>query len=250
LLLDELAEMPAGTQAKLLRVLEERKLRRLGARTEQDVDVRVLAATNRDPDKAVAEGQLRSDLYYRLNVFHIAMPPLRQHMEDLPAMADVMIAEMNQKHSRRVSGLAPSMLDRMMAYDWPGNARELRNTIERAVVLCPDGAPVDVGHLPPGFGKTQQAAAQAADASIVEVRVGTTVDAAEQDASGRDSGSEPEDAAQQAEGIQSNDRRLRLSRAPEDQTRSGHYHPGVSYLRAAVAGLRFSTASLRGAAVV
>jgi DNA-binding NtrC family response regulator len=180
LLLDELAEMPAGTQAKLLRVLEERKLRRLGARTEQDVDVRVLAATNRDPDKAVSEGHLRSDLYYRLNVFHIAMPPLRQHMEDLPAMAEVMIAEMNQKHTRRVSGVAPSMLDRMMAYDWPGNARELRNTIERAVVLCPDGAPLDVGHLPPGFGKAQHAAAQASDASIVEVRVGTTVDAAEQ----------------------------------------------------------------------
>ena len=179
LLLDELAEMPAGTQAKLLRVLEERKLRRLGARTEQDVDVRVLAATNRDPDKAVAEGQLRSDLYYRLNVFHIAMPPLREHMEDLPAMAEVMIGEMNQKHSRRVSGLAPSMFDRMMAYDWPGNARELRNTIERAVVLCPDGAPLDVGHLPSGFGKAQQFAAQAADSSVVHVRVGSTVDSAE-----------------------------------------------------------------------
>src|SRR6202522_1279578 len=179
LLLDELAEMPAGTQAKLLRVLEERKLRRLGARTEVDVDVRVLAATNRDPDKAVAEGHLRADLYYRLNVFHIAMPPLREHMEDLPAMAEVMIEEMNQKHGRRVSGVASSMLDRMMSYDWPGNARELRNSIERAVVLCPDGAPLDVGHLPPGFGKAQHSAAQRVDASIVQVRVGTTVDEAE-----------------------------------------------------------------------
>src|ERR1700683_1209682 len=104
LLLDELAEMPAGTQAKLLRVLEERKLRRLGARTEQDVDVRVLAATNRDPEKAVVDGQLRADLFYRLNVFHITMPPLREHMEDLPAMAEAMIDEMNQKHGRKVSG--------------------------------------------------------------------------------------------------------------------------------------------------
>jgi DNA-binding NtrC family response regulator len=179
LLLDELAEMPAGTQAKLLRVLEERKLRRLGARTEQDVDVRVLAATNRDPDKAVGEGLLRADLYYRLNVFHISMPPLRQHMDDLPAMADVMIGEMNQKHSRRVSGVAPSMLDRMMAYDWPGNARELRNTMERAVILCPDGAPVDVGHLPPGFGKSQNPAHHHDDAGIVQVRIGSTVDEAE-----------------------------------------------------------------------
>jgi len=180
LLLDELAEMPIGTQAKLLRVLEERKLRRLGARAEQDVDVRVLAATNRDPEKAVADGQLRADLFYRLNVFHITMPPLRDHMEDLPAMADAMIGEMNQKHNRRVSGVAPSMLDRLMSYDWPGNARELRNTMERAVILCPDGAPVDVGHLPPGFGKAQNIATLPSDASIVQVRVGSTVDEAEQ----------------------------------------------------------------------
>ena len=180
LLLDELAEMPIGTQAKLLRVLEERKLRRLGARTEQDVDVRVLAATNRDPEKAVADGQLRADVFYRLNVFHNTMPPLRDHLEDLPAMADAMISEMNQKHNRRVSGVAPSMLDRMMSYDWPGNARELRNTMERAVILCPDGAPVDVGHLPPTFGRAQSAAALVSDASIVQVRVGSTVDEAEQ----------------------------------------------------------------------
>ncbi|MDR3774905.1 MAG: sigma-54 dependent transcriptional regulator [Terracidiphilus sp.] len=179
LLLDELAEMPAATQAKLLRVLEERKLRRLGARTEQDVDVRVLAATNRDAEAAVAGGHLRPDLFYRLNVFHIVMPPLRNHMEDLPAMVDVMVSEMNQKHGRRVSGVAPSMLDRMMAYDWPGNARELRNTVERAVVLCQDGAPLDAGHLPPGFGKSPIAASHASDASVVEVRVGTTVDEGE-----------------------------------------------------------------------
>jgi len=179
LLLDELAEMPAGTQAKLLRVLEERKLRRLGARTEQDVDVRVLAATNRDPNEAVADGHLRADLFYRLNVFHIDMPPLRRHMDDLPAMVDVMIGEMNQKHSRRVSGVAPSMLDRLMSYDWPGNARELRNTMERAVILCPDGSPVDVGHLPPGFGKSQQAAALPGDASMIQMRIGSTVDEAE-----------------------------------------------------------------------
>ena len=86
---------------------------------------------------------------------------------------------MNQKHGRRVSGVAPSMLDRLMAYDWPGNARELRNTIERAVILCADGAPLDAGHLPAGFGKAQARAAQALDASVVQVRVGSTVDEAE-----------------------------------------------------------------------
>jgi DNA-binding NtrC family response regulator len=179
LLLDELAEMPIGTQAKLLRVLEERKLRRLGARPEIDVDVRVLAATNRSPDDAISTGSLRADLFYRLNVFHIHLPPLRTHIEDLPAMAEAMLKEMNAKHGRKVSGLAPSILDRMIAYNWPGNARELRNTIERAVILCPDGMPLDAGHLPPGFGKQQTAAPLTDDTSLVPVHVGNTVDEAE-----------------------------------------------------------------------
>jgi DNA-binding NtrC family response regulator len=179
LLLDELGEMPAGTQAKLLRVLEERKLRRIGGRTEQDVDVRVLAATNRDPAEAIARGELRSDLFYRLNVFHIDLPPLREHIEDLPAMADAMVSEMNQKHGRKVSGVGQSILDRMIAYDWPGNARELRNSIERAVILCPDGAPLDAGHLPPTFGRSQAQSTPVFDASVVAIRVGTTVDEAE-----------------------------------------------------------------------
>jgi transcriptional regulator with PAS, ATPase and Fis domain len=176
LLLDEIGEMPAATQTTLLRVLEERKFRRLGARAEQEVDVRVLAATNRDPEQAVAQGKLRADLYYRLNVFNIHMPPLREHIEDLPLMAEAMVAEMNQKHERRVSGVAPSMLDRLMAYSWPGNGRELRNTIERAVILCQDGAPLDVGHLPAGFGATQ---AQAIDTGVVPLHIGSTVDEAE-----------------------------------------------------------------------
>ncbi|MGC9157913.1 MAG: sigma-54-dependent transcriptional regulator [Terracidiphilus sp.] len=180
LLLDEIGEMPSATQAKLLRVLEERKLRRLGARTEQDVDVRVLAATNRDPGQAVALGHLRADLFYRLNVFNIHMPPLREHLDDLPAMADAMLAQMNQKHGRRISGVAPSLLERMMAYDWPGNGRELRNAIERAVILCADGEPLDARHLPAGFGQLRQAhSAQAPDPDIVPVRVGSTVDEAE-----------------------------------------------------------------------
>jgi DNA-binding NtrC family response regulator len=179
LLLDEVGEMPHATQAKLLRVLEERKLRRLGARTEQEIDVRVLAATNRDPNEAVADGHLRADLFYRLNVFNIAMPTLREHLEDVPAMVEAMLDEMNQKHGRRVSGVAPSMIERMLAYDWPGNARELRNAIERAVILCSDGAPLDVGHLPAGFGKTRIPAAQTMDAGVVPVRVGSTVDEAE-----------------------------------------------------------------------
>jgi DNA-binding NtrC family response regulator len=179
LLLDEIGEMPAATQTTLLRVLEERKLRRLGARTEQDVDVRVLAATNRDPAEAVAQGRLRADLYYRLNVFNIHMPPLREHLGDVPAMAEAMLSDMNQKHGRHVSGVAPSMLERLMAYDWPGNGRELRNTIERAVILCAEGAPLDAGHLSAGFGRAQSKTAQALDTSVVPLRVGSTVDEAE-----------------------------------------------------------------------
>jgi len=179
LLLDEIGEMPASTQAKLLRVLEERKFRRLGARSEQEVDVRVLAATNRDPGQAVAQGHLLPDLYYRLNVFNIHLPPLRDHFEDLAPMAEAMLEQMNQKHGRKVSGVGPSILDRMMAHDWPGNARELRNTIERAVILCQDGAPLDAGHLPQGFGKTQTHAAHVVNNGAVSVPVGTTVDEAE-----------------------------------------------------------------------
>jgi len=179
LLLDEVGEMPIGTQAKLLRVLEERKLRRLGARNEQEVDVRVLAATNRDPNDAVEKGHLRADLFYRLNVFNIHMPPLREHLEDLPSMAEAMLREMNEKHGRKVSGVAASMLDRLMNYDWPGNARELRNAIERAVILCPDGAPLDAGHLPPGFGKSKPITVQSPDAGVITVQVGVTVDEAE-----------------------------------------------------------------------
>jgi len=179
LLLDELGEMPIGTQAKLLRVLEERKLRRVGARTEQDVDVRVLAATNRNPEEAVAEGQLRSDLFYRLNVFHIHMPPLRDHREDIPDMAEAMLLDMNQKHGRRVGGISAPVLDRLEHHDWPGNGRELRNLMERAVILAQDGGLIELPHLPSGFGKPGAPAAATHDANSISVRVGATVGEAE-----------------------------------------------------------------------
>src|SRR5277367_558272 len=180
LLLDEIGEMPVGTQAKLLRVLEERKLRRLGSKVESPVDVRVLSATNQDPDEAVEKGQLRGDLFYRLNVFNIHMPPLREHKEDIPEIVDAMLVEMNRKHCREVSGVDPDMMARMMAYDWPGNVRELRNTIERAVVLCGGGA-IESRHLPPGFGtKAVKATTDAGIASnAIQVEVGATVDEGE-----------------------------------------------------------------------
>jgi DNA-binding NtrC family response regulator len=179
LLLDEIGEMPIGTQAKLLRVLEERKLRRLGSKVESPVDVRVLAATNKEPETAVGDGHLRGDLYYRLNVFNIHMPPLREHKEDIPAIVESMLLDMNRKHNRRVSGVDGEMLARLMAYDWPGNVRELRNTIERAVVLSMEDQ-LEAYHLPPGFGTRTVRPSPETDEDAIQVKVGATVDEAEQ----------------------------------------------------------------------
>jgi DNA-binding NtrC family response regulator len=179
LLLDEIGEMPIGTQAKLLRVIEERKLRRLGSKMETTMDVRVLAATNKNPEEAVASGELRGDLYYRLNVFNIHMPPLREHKEDIPALCEAILNDMNKKHSRNVSGVDGEMLARLMMYDWPGNVRELRNTIERAVILCNEGY-LTPHHLPPSFGKGVRMPRQDyGPSNSVSLEVGTTVDEAE-----------------------------------------------------------------------
>ncbi len=201
LLLDEIGEMPAATQTKLLRVLEDRKLRRLGAREETSVNVRVIAATNKDPQSAVASGELRGDLYYRLNVFHIEMPALRTHAGDIPAIAEAMVEEMNARHGTTVPGIAPTLLARLERYPWPGNARELRNTIERAVIMAGNER-LNVSHLPPNFGEEgfipPAHGAIAApvpqlfqpsldlphpaildDREVVQVTVGTTVDQAE-----------------------------------------------------------------------
>ncbi len=177
LLLDEIGEMPVGTQAKLLRVLEDRKLRRLGSRVETTVDVRVLAATNKVPEEAVAQGELRGDLYYRLNVFNIHMPPLREHKEDIPDLVQLLLAEMATKHSRKVAAVSEAVLNLFNSYSWPGNVRELRNTIERAIIVC-DGGMIETKHLPPGFGHAPLRTA-ANDPDAVRLGVGTTVEEAE-----------------------------------------------------------------------
>src|ERR1700758_5647005 len=177
LLLDEIGEMPVATQAKLLRVLEDHKLRRLGSKVETPVDVRVLAATNKVPDEAVSRGELRSDLYYRLNVFNIHMPPLREHKEDIAGLVQLLLAEMSAKHSRKVSAVSEAVLNQFNNYSWPGNVRELRNTIERAVIVC-DGGMIETKHLPPGFGQAPLRTA-ANDPDAVRLGVGTTVEEAE-----------------------------------------------------------------------
>lgn len=179
LLLDEIGEMPIGTQAKLLRVLEERTLRRLGSKIESPVDVRVLAATNKNPSEAVADGHLRADLFYRLNVFNIHMPPLREHKEDIPAIVESMIDDMNRKHGREITGVDGGMLQQLMASDWPGNVRELRNTIERAVVLGGEGL-LEARHLPPGFGNSVERTAETLPRdNAIRIEVGSTIDYAE-----------------------------------------------------------------------
>src|SRR6478672_4835191 len=177
LLLDEIGEMPIATQAKLLRVLEDRKLRRLGSKVETTIDVRVLAATNKVPEEAVARGELRNDLYYRLNVFNIHMPPLREHREDVPDLVHALLSEMNEKHGRKVAGVSEAVLNAFQNYSWPGNVREMRNTLERAIIVC-DGAVAETKHLPPGFGQSSLRVA-AEDSDTVRVGVGTTVGEAE-----------------------------------------------------------------------
>jgi DNA-binding NtrC family response regulator len=155
LLLDEIGDMPLGTQAKLLRVLEESKVRRLGGTAEIPVDVRVIAATNRPVDAAIREKRLREDLFYRLNVVHMALPPLRHRKEDIPAIASVMITELNRKHDCRVADMHPETLHLLTNYTWPGNIRELRNILERAVIVAHEGTLLP-SHLPRGFGAPVQ----------------------------------------------------------------------------------------------
>jgi DNA-binding NtrC family response regulator len=176
LLLDEIGEMPAATQAKLLRVLEDRKLRRLGSKVETPVDVRVLAATNKVPEEAVAKGELRGDLYYRLNVFNIHMPPLRDHKDDLPQLVEALLNDMNNKHGRDVAGVTEGVLNLFQAYNWPGNIREVRNMLERAVIVC-DGKFIDQRHLPPNFGSS--GLKTSSDGEGIRLQVGTTVGDAE-----------------------------------------------------------------------
>jgi DNA-binding NtrC family response regulator len=177
LLLDEIGEMPIATQAKLLRVLEDRKLRRLGSKAETTVDVRVLAATNKVPEEAVAHGQLRNDLYYRLNVFNIHLPALRDHKEDLRQLVESLLADMNAKHGREVANVSETVLQTFTNYNWPGNVRELRNTLERAVIVC-EGALIDPRHLPPNFGSAALKTS-AVDGDGIRLEVGTTVEQAE-----------------------------------------------------------------------
>jgi len=180
LLLDELAEMPSGTQAKLLRVLEDSRVRRLGSKGEISVDVRVIAATNRNVEEALKKGDLREDLYYRLNVFQISLPPLRQRMSDLPVLCDTLITHLNRKHSCNITHVTPDVMEAFKKHSWPGNVRELRNVLERAVIMAGEGA-IQTAHLPYDFGVSvgSRPPAEVFEPDTVRLPVGTTVGDAE-----------------------------------------------------------------------
>ncbi|MGO9970826.1 MAG: sigma-54-dependent transcriptional regulator [Bryobacteraceae bacterium] len=158
LFLDEIGEMPSSTQPKLLRVLEDLRVRRLGGRHEIAVDARVLAATSQ-----ALGTHLREELYYRLSVFQILIPPLREHKEDIPQIADVMLENLNRKHGTRVTGVDADVLVMFQRYDWPGNVRELRNILERAAIVTGDG-PIRMTDLPsPAFGVSTATYARPSD---------------------------------------------------------------------------------------
>jgi DNA-binding NtrC family response regulator len=147
LLLDEITEMKPELQAKLLRVIEDRKLRRVGGSSDIALNVRVLAATNRDLGDAILKGRLREDLYYRLNVFTIVLPRLTERLEDLPALVDHFVRDFARANSKQISGVDNACLEALKARAWPGNARELRNVIERAVIVS-TGSLITVADLP------------------------------------------------------------------------------------------------------
>jgi len=166
LFLDEIAEMDPGVQAKLLRVLQEGSFRRVGGKSEIKVNVRVIAATNRDPAKAIDEKQLREDLYYRLNVFPIPVPPLRERGADILVIAHAFIDEFNAQDRRSVHGITPEAEQVLLAYRWPGNVRELRNAMQRAVAMTSTDL-IRVEDLPPDLSRARESTSRAAGSTDV-----------------------------------------------------------------------------------
>ena len=173
LFLDEIAEMMPATQVKLLRVLQERVFRRLGGRQEISVDVRVIAATNVNPQEAVNSGKLREDLFYRLNVFAIDLPPLRERREDIPLLVQMFLTEFNRSNAKGIRGVDQEAMYILERYPWPGNIRELRNVIERATILA-ESEFIEPRHLPPTLVSRGEESLP-----TLTIAPGTTVDEAE-----------------------------------------------------------------------
>ncbi|MDO4840641.1 MAG: sigma-54 dependent transcriptional regulator, partial [Desulfovibrionaceae bacterium] len=155
LFLDEIGEMPVSIQAKLLRALQQGEIQRVGSDKSEYVDVRVIAATNRDLKKEVAERRFREDLYFRLNVISLEVPALRDRREDIPLLATHFLKRFSERNHKNIKAISPQCMDMLLRYDWPGNVRELENAIERAVILCTGDTLL--GHeLPAGIARLAQ----------------------------------------------------------------------------------------------
>ncbi len=174
--LDEIGEMSVALQAKFLRILEDGMVRRLGGKAEIKVDVRVLAATNKEPAQAIRAGTFREDLYYRLNVVSLAMPPLRDRREDIPLLIQAFIEEFDAKYDKRITSVDDAALEILEAHSWPGNVRELRNSIERAAIVC-DGSLITPAHLP--SHAAPRPASAAAGPNAIAFTLGTSLEDAE-----------------------------------------------------------------------
>jgi two-component system response regulator AtoC len=175
LFLDEISELDIGLQSKLLRVLQEKKVTPIGGQNEKLIDVRIIAASNRNLKKQVQAGKFREDLYYRLNVIPISLPPLRERKEDIPLLVQHFIKKINGKMSKQVKGITQDALDLLMSYSFPGNVRELQNIIERSIALA-NGDSITIGDLPSDLYPERT---QISDGKLVPVYVGDTVDVAE-----------------------------------------------------------------------
>ena len=156
--LDEIGDVPLATQVKLLRVLENREIERVGDHQPIDVDVRIITATNQDLDSLIAQGEFREDLFYRINVVPLNVPPLRRRLEDIPLIAHHGIQRIALKSGKPITGVTPGAMERLLAYPWPGNVRELINAVEYAFVLCPGGL-IAAEHLPPKIAGGESAPA-------------------------------------------------------------------------------------------
>jgi DNA-binding NtrC family response regulator len=170
LLLDEIGDMPMDLQVKLLRVLEERTYEKVGSDKRRDVGCRVIVATNRNLQTLVKEGRFREDLYHRVNVFPIALPPLRERRDDIPLLAERFLASLRSQLGKRLPGISRRAMDEMLRYDWPGNVRELKNCLERAAILS-DEELIRPDHLAIGVGEESRKPKREKDSKIIDLTV-------------------------------------------------------------------------------
>jgi transcriptional regulator with PAS, ATPase and Fis domain len=172
--LDEISTIDEKIQVSLLRLLEDRKLHRIGATKSLKVNVRVIAASNEDLEAAVTQGVFREDLFFRLDVLHIHMPPLKQRDGDMPLLVDHFLKEFNKAYRKQVVGISPECVSRLHSYDWPGNVRELKNVINRAVVMC-EGDVLLPDHLP------RRLRAASGGSAMISMPVGSTMEEMEKE---------------------------------------------------------------------